>query len=1162
MEFTDRGINPQDSPPVPPIYSYLTDKNLRADSIGSYIGQTHQEFFPDGHLRHLHHLYSLPSQYLRHSLPSPNPRDLHEGIQIEIEKEKIREEILITEAARRRVLEAEVRRELMMERSAMLTSGHGFSFRSSPQMDFASPAMIPPRAGEKMDEGSLEERITSLLNGKRESGRFFETQATIQRGTIVKPVSQARGDLQKKKYIFLGNPDENVSGLKKKAVTPPRVDTTNFSSETPPFVSNEELGVSEDDKPVSEGGDEKQKLLLLEKPDENISGSKRKASDFPPSSGGIVLHKKNRENWFCAICHINSTSERAHNDHVQGRKHKWKEEAFRAAKIYSSSTKEHLPDKGTTDDAKPPVTLKKYNNVVKSGNPVSRNYPFWCELCNVGTSCVKDISTHEKGRKHLYRLSQSAEKANCEECVAEDGKDVTKGNRDGIVNREFGKTENNPEFVETAKPENHSDKISVFVSDEAEDEKDVTNDLDGITNNEFVNPVKTENKQELVVEEAKTENYSDNMSMFVSDGDEDGKNVIKGGSDVMMKPEENHEIVVEMAKTENHSDNFAMFVSDGAEDGNNVIEGDFDGIMKPEDNQEIVESARSDSHLDKISMLVSDGKNVINGSSDVILKPEDNQELVVETAKSDCRLDKSSMLVSDDGKNVTRCNFDGNMDNEFVNPVETENDQELRSMAKSEYGSYKISMLVIDDVENVRNEMKGNFDGIMNNEFVNPEYNQVLVEAAKSENHSDKISMFVRDNAEEKKNTAKGNFIRIMNNEFANPVKSENHSDKIAMLVSANVEDEKSVTKGHFDGIMDNEFANPVKTESNQDLVLGTEKSENHSDKNAMLVIEDVERVTKDNFDGIINKEFVNPEHSQKLVETAKYEIQSDNISMLVIDNPEDEKIIMEGNCDVIINREFVETERSQSSSDNIPMLVIDNAEDDKTVMEGNFDGIINHESMDPIATEKNQELVVEMEKSENQSDKISMLVSANAEVEKNEMADSFDGIINPVFMDPVVTEANQELVVEIGKSEDHSDNAEDEENVMGDNFDGIINHEFMDPIVTEDNQEELVVETGKPEDHSNNAEDEKIVMEYNSDGTINHEFSDPVKAENSQQLALEAAKSEDHEDEILHMMEEDDWSAYITELENGVTDDMVVDRGDDGGIMSLVENFVLDADL
>ncbi|KAL6532770.1 hypothetical protein OROGR_013730 [Orobanche gracilis] len=641
MEFTDRGINPQDSPPVPPICSYLTDKNLRADSIGSFVGQTHQELFPDGHLRHLHHLYSLPGQYLRHSLPSPNPRVLHEEIQIEIEKEKIREEIMITEAARRRVLEAEVRRELMMERSAMLTSGHGFPFRSSPQMDFASPVMIPPRAGAKMDEGSLEERITSLFNGKCESGRFFETHAPIQKGTIVKPVSQAQGDHQKKKYIFLmtiqdtekkGNPDENASALKKKAVTPPQVDTPIVSSETLPFVSNEELGVLED-KPVSEGDHEKQKLILA-KPVENLSGSKRKDNDFPPS-GGIILHKKTRENWFCAVCHIYSTSERAHNEHVQGRKHKCKEEASRAARICSSSssTKEHLPEKGitdegTTDNATPPVSF-------------SRNYPFWCELCKVGTSCVKGMSTHEKGRKHLYRLSKSAEKANREECVAEDGKDVTKGNCDGLVKREFGKTENDPEFVETPKPENHSDKISMFVSDEAEDEKDVTTgNLDGIMSNEVVDPVKSENKQELVVKEAKTENYSDNMSMFVSDGAEDGKNVIKGDSGVIMKPQENHELVVEMAKTENHSDNFAMFVSDGAEDGKNLIKGAFDVIMKPQENHElVVEMAKTENHSDNFAMFVSDGaedgKNLIKGDFDGIMKTENSQKLDVETAKTD-----------------------------------------------------------------------------------------------------------------------------------------------------------------------------------------------------------------------------------------------------------------------------------------------------------------------------------------------------------------------------------------------------------------------------------------------------------------------------------------------------------------------------------------------
>ncbi|KAG7942509.1 hypothetical protein I3843_16G106400 [Carya illinoinensis] len=50
-----------------------------------------------------------------------NPNDVREAIQRELEKERIREEIMVADIARRRVLEEEVRRELMMEREiAML----------------------------------------------------------------------------------------------------------------------------------------------------------------------------------------------------------------------------------------------------------------------------------------------------------------------------------------------------------------------------------------------------------------------------------------------------------------------------------------------------------------------------------------------------------------------------------------------------------------------------------------------------------------------------------------------------------------------------------------------------------------------------------------------------------------------------------------------------------------------------------------------------------------------------------------------------------------------------------------------------------------------------------------------------------------------------------
>lgn len=65
--------------------------------------------------------------------------DLRETIRRQIEKERIREEILAQEIARRRILEAEVRMELMREREAAMLRGQ-----------------LP-------DERSLEERIVRLI---------------------------------------------------------------------------------------------------------------------------------------------------------------------------------------------------------------------------------------------------------------------------------------------------------------------------------------------------------------------------------------------------------------------------------------------------------------------------------------------------------------------------------------------------------------------------------------------------------------------------------------------------------------------------------------------------------------------------------------------------------------------------------------------------------------------------------------------------------------------------------------------------------------------------------------------------------------------------------------------------------------------------------------
>ncbi|TMW84261.1 hypothetical protein EJD97_025521 [Solanum chilense] len=80
------------------------------------------------------------------------PADMREAIVREIEKERIREKIIAEEIARRRILEFEVRRELVMERQLAKQSGEGLSPCSSSSL---------PSLKQQSDVTSLEERIAS-----------------------------------------------------------------------------------------------------------------------------------------------------------------------------------------------------------------------------------------------------------------------------------------------------------------------------------------------------------------------------------------------------------------------------------------------------------------------------------------------------------------------------------------------------------------------------------------------------------------------------------------------------------------------------------------------------------------------------------------------------------------------------------------------------------------------------------------------------------------------------------------------------------------------------------------------------------------------------------------------------------------------------------------
>lgn len=139
-----------------------------------------------------------------HPLALAQSHDMHGAIHREIEKERIRQEIIMSEILRRRALEAEVRRELMVERELALHGGsNGFHFGSASPMELDLPMRLPFVEAEGR---FLEERMmlsltqVNNLSNRRES-RLSESlqfqSASDNVRSLVKPVLE--GVREKKK---------------------------------------------------------------------------------------------------------------------------------------------------------------------------------------------------------------------------------------------------------------------------------------------------------------------------------------------------------------------------------------------------------------------------------------------------------------------------------------------------------------------------------------------------------------------------------------------------------------------------------------------------------------------------------------------------------------------------------------------------------------------------------------------------------------------------------------------------------------------------------------------------------------------------------------------------------------------------------------------------
>ncbi|XP_011083947.1 uncharacterized protein LOC105166331 isoform X2 [Sesamum indicum] len=359
MEWRDRGIHQQASSSSHVLqssnYRFFAEQAPRP----AYMGPGSERDKPE-HAQYHHQQQQQQQQHL-YVRPHPCSNDLHKAIQREIEKECIRAEITMSEIMRRRSLEDEVRRELMMDWGlALLRGSNGFPFGSS-TVTTDSPQTLRLPIMETRNEGkSLEEIIVLSLGKERSNGRCesggFEA-LPYQRGPSNLRISEA-------------NPDQNISGSKRKAATPP-------------------------------------------------SGAV--AIEF--SSDG-VLRKKAKEEWSCALCRVSATSELALNKHLGGKKHKSKEAALRAhnaAKNYSIGLlpkKETREASSTRDDLLllqknlNSNNLKKNQRVIvkkvkRKTNQKKKKYKFWCEMCLVGVSSRKAMNDHSNGKKHIRRLQEN-----------------------------------------------------------------------------------------------------------------------------------------------------------------------------------------------------------------------------------------------------------------------------------------------------------------------------------------------------------------------------------------------------------------------------------------------------------------------------------------------------------------------------------------------------------------------------------------------------------------------------------------------------------------------------------------------------------------------------------------------------------------------------------
>ncbi|KAL1192505.1 hypothetical protein V5N11_031784 [Cardamine amara subsp. amara] len=320
------------------------------------------------------------------SLAESGEVNSREAVQREIEKEQIRQEIIIAEATRKRELIAEVLKEMAIERE-MAVRG------------ITETGM------------SLEEKLTMLINQKKLPPNQNLNDLFRHMSTCTGPYNMQLPSLQQ---INEATERSSMESNKEKLIVLERADSVGAKRK------------AEDTETGLNGHVQEKKHKAKESASEAVE-IEETVSSKPPSlkklgRGKQVEESKLRKSFkfWCDICKVGAFSETVMRNHELGKKHK------AAITTQQNESPEIIVEVQKVDE----MSAKETGNKIEGGEK-NMEKKFWCKICHIWTNSEKVMKTHKAGKKHKVLFEKQQSKPRVRSSSTDSGDkgsvDLTKG---------------------------------------------------------------------------------------------------------------------------------------------------------------------------------------------------------------------------------------------------------------------------------------------------------------------------------------------------------------------------------------------------------------------------------------------------------------------------------------------------------------------------------------------------------------------------------------------------------------------------------------------------------------------------------------------------------------------------------------------------------------